>query len=246
MRVLLFLSISFLSLSLSAQEAYKAGHRFGITAAYAPAQFAGTLFWTHDHGFGKKEQRFRLGYGMRFTAFVAANPFYTTAPSKYTSPTQSIGTFFSETIEENIDTIAIQTGQTNALNAMIQLGYRFSDKWEIGFNIDAIGFSFGGSKTVNVISSSFDEGQSPVTTAKPTAFNLLLTSDNDIGSLNSELFIRYWPKANWGLQAGGQFNFSEYTTTTPLSFNDGAIENDRYRIKSLLFMAGFIWTPFNR
>ncbi|MEN9598311.1 MAG: hypothetical protein RL596_622 [Bacteroidota bacterium] len=69
-------------------------------------------------------------------------------------------------------------------------------------------------------------------TAKPTGFNLLLISDNDLGSLNSELFIRYKINNKWSIRGGTSFLFNEYKTNTKVQVQNG-IENDRFRYKSL-------------
>jgi len=50
--------------------------------------------------------------------------------------------------------------------------------------------------------------------AKPAHFNLLLTGDNDYGSLNSEFFVKYKISQRWQLKALYQFYFAEYKTTT--------------------------------
>ncbi|MFX9101094.1 hypothetical protein ABTN51_19460, partial [Acinetobacter baumannii] len=86
--------------------------------------------------------------------------------------------------------------------------YQFSSIWSAGFNIDLIGFSFGTQKTG--IYSHY--GSSSLVQAKPTAFNLLLISDNDLGSLNSELFVRYKVDKKWSVRAGTSFLFNEYKT----------------------------------
>jgi hypothetical protein len=56
-------------------------------------------------------------------------------------------------------------------------------------------------------------------------------SDNDLGSLNSELYARYWVNDKIGFRAGLSFQFVEYTTDKVLTF-----ENDRFRTKNLLPM----------
>jgi hypothetical protein len=63
--------------------------------------------------------------------------------------------------------------------------------------------------------------------------NALLISDNDRGSLNSELYGRYWLTDKIGLRAGASFQFTEYTTNRKLTF-----ENDRFRNKILMPFAG--------
>ena len=223
---------------------YREHHEFDAAAAVGNGSFAGSLAWSHLHGIGKNKQRLKVGYGLRVTSFVAANQYYTTAPSKFTSTTQSLGTIFSETIQENIDTIATATGLTYSFNLAIYIQYTLSRKFDVGCNIDAAGVSFGPSKKFNIISNVYDAGQQPVQEGSPTKFNLLLTSDNDIGSLNSEFFIRYKITPKISLRGGYAFIFSEYRTDNPLSFDDGRIVNDRYRYKAAMAFLGITVKPF--
>jgi hypothetical protein len=224
---------------------YRTAHNFELAASGANGRVSGALSWSHVGKIAKRIERLKVGYGLRFTSFVAANKYYVTAPSKYTSPVQSLGTIFSETIEENSDTITTATAVTHSLNLAIYIEYSITPKFDVGFNIDAVGFSFGPKKDFNVISSVFDPNQSPVVTGSPTRLNLLLTSDNDIGSLNSEFFIRYWITKKTGIRAGYTFLFSEYRLDQELSFDGGRIMNDRYRYKSSMAMIGISYKPFN-
>jgi hypothetical protein len=226
------------------KHAYKLSNYFDFAISVSGGNFASALSWSHLHDIGQK-QKFQIGYGLRYTNFLAANKYYTTAPARFTSPIQNIGTIFSRTIAENIDTLTTTTGVTNSINLAIYLQYQLSAKVDIGFNIDAVGFSFGGEKQFNVISSSYDANQSPVQSGRPTRFNLLLTSDNDIGSLNSEFYIRYWLTPKFGLRAGYTFLFSEYQTHPDLSFNHGQIMNDRYRYKARMALLAITYKPFN-
>ncbi|MDB5256344.1 MAG: hypothetical protein JWM14_1039 [Chitinophagaceae bacterium] len=248
---LLSVFILLLSLPAQAQETtekkcnYKFNNYFDLGVAIGDQQAAGTLSWLHLYGIGHKKQRLKIGYGIRFTSYAGANKWYTTAPSKYTSTRQDPLTIFSDNVDNNIDTIATVTPQVNLINLSITIEYNVWRSFDLGFNIDAVGFSFGGKQKVNVLSSSYDDGQSPVTYARPTSFNLLLTSDNDIGSLNSEFFVRYWLSPKFGIRAGYSFLFTEYTTENKLSFDNGRIENDRYRLKSSLFLLAVTFKPFN-
>jgi hypothetical protein len=73
---------------------------------------------------------------------------------------------------------------------------------------------------------------------KPTAFNVLLISDNDHGTLNSELYAKYYFNEDWGIKIGAQFLFTEYTTDTEVQqFPE---PNDRFRNKSLMLAIGVI------
>ncbi len=224
---------------------YRSKNHFELSASAAGGSFASALSWSHMNTLTKRIPNLKIGYGIRFSTFVAANKFYVTAPAKYTSPVQNFGTIFSKTNEANIDTITTATANTNSLNIAICIEYSITKRIDVGFNIDAVGLSFGQEKTFNVISSSFDANQSPIQTGSPTHLNLLLTSDNDIGSLNSEFFVRYWLNQKIGLRGGMTFLFSEYRLENDLSFDNGRIMNDRYRNKAAMAMIGITYKPFN-
>ncbi|MFN3840459.1 MAG: hypothetical protein ACK4RF_07110, partial [Cyclobacteriaceae bacterium] len=137
---------------------------------------------------------------------------------------------------ENIDTVLIGNPQVNSLNLFINLRYAFNEKVHVGFNIDAIGVSIGGSAQGTYL--DFPIGS--VTNANPATFNLLLISDNDKGSLNSEFYIKYFFSKRWAAKAAAQFHFTEYITDTEVQqFPE---PNDRFRNKSLLFAAGIVRT----
>ena len=199
-------------------------------------QFASALSWSHLYGVGEKK-KFRVGYGLRYTGYWSNNKEFITAPAKLTSKQEGPQVLFSETFEENLDTFKVGKSQVNAINAAIYLQYDFSPKFQVGFNIDAVGFSFG--KKVNGSITSSLIGSTIHPSAKPTPFNLLLVSDNDIGSLNSELYARYFFHKKWAIKAGASFLFVEYQTSTK-----DLLDNDRYRNKSLTAMIGIVFSPF--
>ncbi|HEU5291233.1 MAG TPA: hypothetical protein VFU05_11350 [Cyclobacteriaceae bacterium] len=179
-----------------------------------------------------KEKKIAIGWGARFTSYFGANQYYITAPAEITSGDTGPLVIFKENIEENIDTFLIKSPQVNSLNAFINLRYKFSEKIMIGFNIDVIGFSLGGSKNGNYINGY----EGAMERATPTPFNLLLISDNDKGSLNSELYLKYYWNVRWGVKLGAQFLFTEYTTDTEVQqFPE---PNDRFRNKSLMGALG--------
>jgi hypothetical protein len=230
--------------SISAKS-YKKHHVFDLAASVGSREMTAALSWNHLHGFGKKKQRFKVGYGLRYTLYAGSIKEYTTAPSKYTSTAQGLSTIFSETIADNIDTIAFANPVVHSVNLSIHLQYTVLSKLDVGFNIDAVGFSFGSKKQGSILSNVLDINESPVSNAKPTSLNLLLTSDNDIGSLNSEFYLRYWVSKKVGIKAGYTFYFSEYTTDRSIGFDNSRIVNDRYRLKSGLIMLAVSWKPFN-
>ena len=217
---------------------YKNGNFYDLTFSIGQGQNAPSLGWSHLYGIGKK-RKIQIGYGVRFTSYSSTNKEYITAPAKLTSLAQGPQIFFDGTTHpENLDTLSVFKSQVNMLNLSIHLGYRFSSKWDAGFNIDAVGFSFG--KTQSATYNSY-QGVDPRTqeTAKPTTLNALLVSDNDIGSLNSEFFGRYWITQKIGVRLGYTFLFSEYSTTRKLNF-----DNDRFRYKSSMVLVGITYNPF--
>jgi hypothetical protein len=193
-------------------------------------------------GLGQKK-KFKLGFGLRGSSFFGDRLHYTTAPAKITSGKTGPAVLFTENIEENIDSLLLGSSQVNFLNIDVHLGYAFSPKFDIGFNIDVIGFSFGKNQTNTA--TFISEGNNVSTpSAKPTTFNILLISDNDRGSLNSEIFGRYWINDKIGIKLGASFAFAEYTTNTKVQTEPES--NDRFRYKSFMGMLGITWRPFIR
>jgi hypothetical protein len=223
-------------------RSWKRGTYFDLALSAGKGSFSSALSAYYLHGVDKG-QKIEIGLGVRASTFIGANKYYTTAPAKFTSPVQNLGTIFSKTFEENIDTITTATSATVSLNLAIYIRYRITSKLSAGFNIDAVGCSFGPAKKFNIISSVFDPNQLPVQNASPTKLNLLLTSDNDIGSLNSEFYLGYQLSDKVGIKAGMTFLFSEYRTIEDLSFDNGRIMNDRYRHKSAMALLGIYFKP---
>lgn len=243
--VVVAFSVAYLTGNGQQTSRYRDDIYLDLALSGSSKQFAAALSATHLNSPIKKIPKLQLGYGLRFTTFVSANQYYTTAPAKYTSPVQNPGTIFSRTLEENIDTITTATSVTHSFNAALYIQYRFHRKLSAGLNIDVVGVSFGPEKKFNVISSVYDPGQSPVVAGSPTRFNLLLTSDNDLGSLNSEFYIQWLINDRVGLRTGYTFLFSEYTTAQNLSFDQARISNDRYRHKAGMLLPSVSFRPFS-
>jgi len=202
-------------------------------ATLGGAKYQGTFALSYVHLWRQGEkQKFAIGIGARFTSYLGANQYYITAPAQLTSGSTSPFIIFQDNITANIDTFLIKSPQVNCLNLSINIDYQLSKKITAGFNIDAIGFSFGGRQNGNYINGPVGK----MSGATPTPFNVLLISDNDRGSLNSEFFLRYSLNDVWGLKAGAQFLFTEYTTSSKVQTFPQ--ENDRFRNKSLLFCLG--------
>ncbi len=204
------------------------------TFSFAKHEGALAIHYTHLWKFGKS-QKLSIGLGGRITSYFGANQYYVTAPAKITSGGTGPFVIFKENIIDNIDSLLVKSPFVTSLNLSINIQYQLSGKLSAGFNIDALGFSFGGEKMGNYINGFTGS----VTKGKPTSFNLLLTSDNDLGSLNSELFAHYKLNEKWSIKAAGVFLFTEYTTDTKVQQFPKA--NDRFRNKSLMLGLGITY-----
>lgn len=205
-----------------------------VDLSFAAAHYQGVLALSFVNEWTVK-QKLTLGLGLRYTGYLGANQYYATAPATLTSGSTSPLIIFKNNIDANIDTFLVKSPQVNALNLSINLAYRLNSRLDAGFNIDAIGFSFGASRTGNYINGPSGK----MVRATPTPFNILLVSDNDKGTLNSEFFVRYALNGQWGLKLGASFLFTEYTTDIPVQQYPQA--NDRFRNKSLLAMIGITY-----
>lgn len=204
------------------------------TIAAGQRKFSGSAAYRYQWNLGKK-RKLSIGVGGRITTFRGTDLYYETAPANITSGKTGVTVIFTETIAANIDSVQMASSSLTAINAMISLAYRPCARWEIGFNIDAIGFTLGNEKNAQYI----NESQTTETTASPTRFNLLLTSDNDLGTLNSELWLAYGISEKMHLKIGYQFLFTEYTTATAVqTFPE---PNDRFRNKGSLIALGVIY-----
>ena len=213
-----------------AQQA-KTTDQFDGTFSFGKYQGALSLHYSHLWKIGKSK-KLAIGLGGRITSYLGANQYYITAPAKLTSGSTGPLVIFKENIDENIDTLLVKSPHVTMINVSIDIEYQFSSRFTAGFNIDAIGFSFGGKQPANYINGFTGKN----TSAKPTGFNALLISDNDRGSLNSELFAKYKLNDKWSVKAGAQFLFTEYTTETEVQ--QYPEPNDRFRRKSLLLGLG--------
>lgn len=224
-----FLIVLLSSMVNAQQKKTKAVDNFvDITAGIGSSQYTGALSYVYNWKVGKRK-RWELGLGGRFTSYFGSNLYFRTAPAKLTSGKTDPTVLFREDIDANIDSVLFPRAQVNSLNLSLNFGYNFSKRFSAGLTIDAIGFSFGKKQSGVYYGNNFATGV-PVT-AKPTGFNVLLISDNDKGSLNSELFARYKWNDSWGVKLGLQFFFAEYTTNTEVQTTPGGDKNDRFRKK---------------
>ncbi len=230
LRNIKFIALGFLFLAFASKSnAQKTKNDASFSIAFASQQVSTSFLYQHIWLLGKKK-KFGIGTGARLTNSFGNKNYFITAPAKLTTGKSGPGVFFGDQIEKNIDSVYFLKSQVNALNATINFTYDITSKIKLGFNIDAIGFSFGGSKQGTYLPNA---GFTPVnTTAKPTGFNALLISDNDLGSLNSEFYGQYSINKKFAAKLGFQFLFNEYKTNTKVQTTPAGDKNDRFRYKS--------------
>ena len=176
-----------------------------------------------------KRRKWEIGAGARWTAYTASHSEFTTAPGRLSrGTTVPFVIVFAGQKTENWDTLTLHRPFVNTINTSINFGYHFSEQWMAGFNIDVIGFSFGPVRSGTLTANG---AQLAEPRAKPAAFNILLTGDNDYGSLDSEFFLKYKPGKHWGIKAVYSFYFAEYTTTTIRQTAPDGTMVDRFRNK---------------
>lgn len=204
----------------------KTTQTFDLALGAGSGMMTGALSWNRTHGI-IASNKLRLGYGLRFSGMSGSNQYFSTAPASLTSS------------PEKIDSISIASPLNLALNASIHIEYMVNSKLKAGFNIDAVGFGFGSKSSVDFVSRNNDGSLPNTLDANPNTLNLLLIGDNDLGFLKSEFFVGYALKNNLWIRAGMDMTFAEYTTVQTLT-ND----NDRFRIKPVMFFAGISYNPF--
>lgn len=199
----------------------------GINTALGDKKNAAHVWGRYEWSIGKKKA-IRIGTGIRFSYFNAYKGLYLTAPLRLTQLNYSSD-------NPNIDTLRITENRHYFTNLYLIAGYTLKEKLDFRFSIDLVGISFGKRVSGEHITNS-QAGIFPkhtTMTAKPTPFNLLLVSDNDVGSLNSEFTVGYWYSEKYLVFGGYSFLFSEYTTDKTIRN-----ENQRFRMKAHLLTLG--------
>ncbi len=176
----------------------------------------------HNWQLGKRG-RFFIGTGARFTSYFGKNIHYISAPASLAAD------------EQSTDSLFISSPTVHSLNVLVNLGINITSKLQVGFNIDAVGFSFAKSGNTTFI----HDGIGVATIAKPTAFNILLIGNNDHGSLNSHFYLQYSFNSDWGVKAAYQYLFTEFTADAKAQVQPE--ENDRFRNKAAMGYIGITY-----
>ena len=211
---------------------------FDFTAAFGQSQ--GTVSATYGHNWKLwKKQKWELGLSARWSTYFGSKKNFITAPARLArTNTTPFLIFFAGQKTENHDTLTVQRPLTTSLNFAVNAGYNITPKWYLGFNIDVIGLTFGRKSSAILTSNGTTRTESE---AEPAIFNLLLTGDHDLGSLNSEFFLQYNLNKSWSIKAVYQFIFIEYVTQNIKQTAPDGTMVDRFRNKANTFGLGFAY-----
>ncbi len=216
---LLLTAAIFISFTCFSQKNNSTQQFADLSAGFGSSQgaIAAGYFFNWNIGTQKK---FFAGSGLRFTTFYGKNVNFTSAPASLAGDAKKE------------DTLIAPKPSVSSVNILINFGYNFSSKLQLGFNIDAVGISFGPEGSPSFKSN----GVATAAKAKPTSFNSLLVGNNDRGSLNSEFYLRYKVSDKVSLKGAYQYLFNELTTTTKVQTLP--VQNDRFRNKASLLNIG--------
>jgi hypothetical protein len=243
MKKLLIAIIACATLQANAQSTSKSVLRnlkYGVSSTIAQGLFAPAIdvkqYFTLST---KKQTRFQPGFGVRLTQISGGHCLlYTTAPADITK-----GSLTSAPILANIDSFGLDNTGATALNALIALNYHINSKFNVEFNIDLAGFTFGKSQKAYLRNPNGVDSAFVSANGSPTAQNLLLVSDRDLGSLNSELVGTYKISNHFRAKLGAGFLFSEYSFDNPTYVNTSGVTvtNNRFRNKTMGITIGGIY-----
>lgn len=206
-----------------------------LAGTIGQSQGSASASYVHNWKLWKK-RKWEAGFSLRWSSYFGSKTEFITAPAKLArTNTTPFLIFFAGQRKETQDTLTVQRPFTNSVNLAINIGYNFSEKWSGGFNIDLIGFTFG-RKSPAILTTNGETQTEPA--AKPASFNLLLTGDHDLGSLNSEFFARYHLNKKWSIRAIYQFLFVEYQTQSVKQIAPDGTVVDRFRNKANTFGLG--------
>jgi hypothetical protein len=217
-----------LSLSATAQERSGISQWTDLTGTIGDREGAVAGAWVNNWRLGR-QKKWEIGLGGRGTAYFGSRKEFYTAPGRLArSNTSPFLIVFAGHEERNIDTLFVRCPFTFSLSLDVNFGYNFSPRWYAGFNIDLAGFTWGSSSDARLLSNGAVLEES---SARPARFNVLLTGDNDYGSLNSEFFIRWRYNKKLSFKALYQFFFAEYKTQHVRQIAPDGTEVDRFRNK---------------
>jgi len=181
-----------------------------LTGAIGESEAAVSGSYVYNWKFGASK-KWEAGLGLKLSSWFGVKKEFTTAPARLSRSTNvPVLVYFAKNQEQNIDTLTVQRPLINSINISANVGYTLS-RWQIGLTLDLIGYSFGRTTSGILTSNGYTRTEA---SAKPAAFNLLLTGNNNRGTLFSEFFLSYELSKRWSVTGAYHIVSAEYKTST--------------------------------
>ncbi len=201
------------------------------------------------------ERRFSIGWTARLSPFFGHKLDFITAPAGLSRGKTGFDAIGAPYVPANLDTITFSNVSATALNFGIRVQGRFGPV-EIGASADLLGLTIGGGQS-GVYRSSTGKFVAGITAAgadsvvaftgtnvnqlaHPTAGNLRLFGDNNIGTLGTEVFVRVFLNQRIAVKIGYQWVITEMTNSN----RDIVANNDRFRYTTSMTYVGLTF-PLN-
>ncbi|AQG78465.1 hypothetical protein [Spirosoma montaniterrae] len=200
-----------------------------------------------------EKKRFSVGWTFRFAPYYGDNLNFYTAPARLTREKSGFSALAAPLVERNIDTVRFDfiTATSANLGIRVQVNLGIVD---IGASADLLGITYGRWRTATYRSSTglFQPDSSgsvpqPFRGANnqqrgyPTRFNVRMLGDNDIGTLNTEVYARLKITQNIKLKLGYQW----LTVGVTMQNRDVVSDNNRFRHRAGLAYAALTFPLFN-
>lgn len=143
--------------------------------------------------------RFQVGYGFRLTNLAGKNVGHVPQDAKVTNLA---------------DTVVVSLPSATAINVSAHALLEVVRDFEIGGNLDVIGFTQSGNSGATYRSNSLAMISGLSTHSR--GLNAFLGGANDRGTLNAELYASYRTKAGWAVRGGVSPVHSAVTTSAEL------------------------------
>ncbi len=164
-------------------------------------------------------QHIYIGTGARFNSFGGKDIYLVSSKAGIYKTTDE-------------DSILAPAPAIYSVNTFLNIGYQITPKLQAGFDIDVIGLSFGPNGSPTFISN----GQEQTIKVNPTPINTLGINASNIGSLLSNIYVRYNITSRWGLCLSSQKTYAEIKTEEVLQTEPTT--NQRFRYVSRLVGLG--------
>lgn len=219
------------------QSSFDIGFSLAAGTKLGNASLSASQYWK----FACLHKNLYIGLGARTNSAIGFNNLeYETAQIDLRRESNFI---FSPKVHEQIDTLTLESVQSNSINAMLNIAYQ-KNKLGIELSLDLVGFSFGAQQNATLVYGEQSEANRKVN-ATPAPRNALLFGDNNIGMLQSSLCVQYQIKKSWKLLIGASKIRTEYIIDNPVIYTSSTgmvVNTDRYMQNSLTFLLGTRYT----